>query len=448
MTKFSKIKFYNTLSRRKEVFRPIKKGFVGIYTCGPTVYSFAHIGNLRSYIFADILKRVFLYNKYKVKQVMNMTDVDDKTIKGSQRENMSLNELTTKYEKIFLNDLDKLNIIQPNIISRATEHIKNMVELIKILLKNGYAYKSDDGIYFSVSKFKDYGKLAKLGKTKIGKERIKNDEYDKENIQDFALWKFWTEEDGSVFWDTKIGKGRPGWHIECSAMSMKYLGKHFDIHTGGTDLIFPHHTNEIAQSEAATNKKFVNYWIHCGFLTFKGKKVSKSKGGLYTAIELQEKGFNPLSFRYLTFITHYRDSLNFSLESLQSAQDAYNRLKNIISELKNDKRINRKYLNQFNLAVNNDLDTPRALSILWKLIRDKKALGKVHTIKEMDKIFGLDLLEKEKVEISSDLKNLIKERENARKEKNWQKSDQLRDKIKSLGYLIEDTPEGQKIKKI
>lgn len=445
------IKLYNTLTRKKEIFKPIKKGRVGIYTCGPTVYSFAHIGNLRSYIFADILKRVFLYNGYIVKHLMNMTDVDDKTIKESKKENINLKELTKKYEKIFLNDLNKLNIIQPNIISRATEHIKEMTELIKILLKKGYAYKSDDGIYFSVSKFKNYGKLARLEKTKIGKERIKNDEYDKKNIQDFALWKFWTEEDGNVFWNTEIGKGRPGWHIECSAMSMKYLGNTFDVHTGGVDLIFPHHTNEIAQSEVATGKKFVNYWIHGEFLNFKGKKISKSTGGLYTISELEKQGFNPLVFRYLTFITHYRDPLNFSLESLRSAQDSYNRLKDIIWENK-DKKIKKEYLRELQKAINDDLNMPKALSILWKMARDKKPARNASKLSclagEMDKIFGLDLLKKETLDISKNVQKLIEEREIARKNKNWQKSDELRDKIKSLGYTIEDTSKGPKVKKI
>jgi cysteinyl-tRNA synthetase len=278
---------------------------------------------------------------------------------------------------------------------------------------------------------------------------------EKKNITDFALWKFspLMDSTGALLpkrqqeWESPWGIGFPGWHLECSAMSMKYLGEHFDIHTGGVDHISIHHTNEIAQSESATGKKFVNYWIHGEFLTFKGEKVSKSTGGLYTVSELQEKGFDPLSFRYLTFITHYRDPLNFSLESLQSAQEAYVRLKNIIAEIKNDKRINRKYLNKFNLAINNNLDMPMALSVLWGMIRDKKTLGKVNTIKEMDKVLGLNLLKKEKIKTPESIQKLIKEREGARKEKNWQKSDELRDKIKSLGYIVEDTPEGQKIKK-
>ena len=441
------IKLYNTLTRKKDIFKPIINGHIGIYTCGPTVYSYAHIGNLRTYIFNDILKRVFLYNGYKIKHVMNMTDVDDKTIKGSKKENIRLKELTSKYEKIFLEDLDDLNIIKPNIISRATEHINEMIELIKVLLKKGYAYKADDGIYFSVSKFKDYGKLAKLEKAKIGKSRIKNDEYDKESIQDFALWKFWTEGDGDVFWDTDIGKGRPGWHIECSAMSMKYLGNTFDIHTGAIDLMFPHHTNEIAQSEAATGKKFVNYWVHGGFLTMKDGKMSKSLGNVYRLNNLKEKGYSPLDYRYLTLTTHYRSPLIFSFDNLDNAKNSLQRLKNIIGETKDDGKKDEKYLKEFENAINDDLDMPNALAILWKLLRDEKAQGKIKTIEKMDKVFGLDLLLKEKFEIPSEVQKLVDEREDARRKKDFKKSDELRDKIKNLGYKIDDTKDGVKVSK-
>lgn len=446
------LKLYNTLTRKKEEFKPIVKGHVGIYTCGPTVYSYAHIGNLRTYIFNDILKRVLLYEGYKIKHLMNMTDVDDKTIKSSKKENISLKELTRKYEKIFLEDLDELNIIKPNITPRATEHIEEMVELIKILLKKSYAYKAEDGIYFSVSKFKDYRKLANLEKTEAGKARIKNDEYDKENIQDFALWKFWTNEDGDVFWETEIGKGRPGWHIECSAMSMKYLGETFDIHTGAIDLKFPHHTNEIAQSEAATGKRFVNYWVHGGFLTMKEGKMSKSLGNVYRLKDLKEKGYSPLDYRYLTLTSHYRSPLNFSFENLDSAKNSLQRLKRIIGSLsednENSKIANEKYLKEFEKAINNDLDMPTALAVLWKLVRDEKEEGKINTIKQMDKVFGLDLLLKEKVEIPTEVQKLVSEREKARKDKDFKKSDELRDKINKLGFNVADSKEGMKVSKL
>jgi cysteinyl-tRNA synthetase len=441
------IKLYNTLSRKKETFKPIKKGEVGIYSCGPTVYNYAHIGNLRTFITNDIIKRVFLFNNYKVKHVMNITDVDDKTIKGSVKENLSLKDFTRKYETIFLNDLKELNIILPETMPRATETIKEMVDIIKILLKKGYAYKAEDGIYFSVEKFKGYGKLANLKKVKSQKSRIKSDTYDKENIQDFALWKFYNEEDGNVFWETEIGKGRPGWHIECSAMSMKYLNIPFDIHTGAIDLIFPHHTNEIAQSECAYDKKFVNYWVHAGFLTMKEGKMSKSLGNVYTLSNLNEKKFSPLDYRYLTLTSHYRSALLFTWENLENAKNSYERLKNIISNVKQDNKTNKEYLAEFEKAINDDLDMPNALQILWKLVRDEKANGKLQTIKKMDEVFGLKLLEKEKQDIPKEIKELAKKREQARKEKNWKLSDELRNKINKAGYSIEDTSEGMKILK-
>src|SRR3989344_3802646 len=323
------LKLYNTLTRKKETFKPIKEGGVGIYSCGPTVYNYAHIGNLRFNIDVDLLKRAFLFNNYKVKHIMNITDVDDKTIKGSKKEKMSLKEFTRKYEKIFLNDLEKLNLIKPDIMPRATEHINEMVAMIKTLLEKGYAYKAEDGIYFSIEKFKDYGKLANLKNIRTKKSRIKNDEYDKENIQDFALWKFYSDEDGDVFWETEIGKGRPGWHIECSAMSQKYLGMPIDMHMGAIDLIFPHHTNEIAQSEATNGKKFVNYWVHPAFLTMKEGKMSKSIGNVYYLNDLIEKKYSPLSFRYLVIASHYKTSLLFDFDNLQNAQNSLERLRNI-----------------------------------------------------------------------------------------------------------------------
>lgn len=437
---------YNTLTRKKEEFKPLQKGKASMYSCGPTAYNYAHIGNLRTYVFNDILKRALEFSGYKVEHVMNVTDVDDKTIKASQKEKISLKELTRKYEKIFFDDLDKLNIIKPNHILRATESINDMVKLIKILMEKGYAYKTSDGIYFSISKFKDYGKLAQLEKIKKTKERIKGDEYDKENARDFALWKFYTKEDGDVFWNTEIGKGRPGWHIECSAMSMKILGKTIDIHIGATDLIFPHHTNEIAQSEAATGKQFVKYWLHGGFLTMKEGKMSKSLGNVLYLKDLLEKNFLPLHYRYLCMTTHYRSPLLFSMENLESAKNSYERLKNIISEIKNDNKTNKKYLDEFEKAINDDLDMPKSLSILWNLIRDEKAEGKINTIKKMDRVFGLDLMKKEKIDIPSEVKKLAEEREKARQNKDWKKSDELRNKIKKLGYIVEDSEEGYKLK--
>lgn len=440
------IKLYNTLSRKKENFKPIKPKQVSIYSCGPTVYWYAHVGNLRTYLFSDILKRVFLYNKFNVKHVMNITDVDDKTIKGSQREKTSLKKFTDKYEKIFFEDMKELNTIEP-LILKATDSIKEMVSIIKKLLQKGYAYKASDGIYFSISKFKNYGKLANLKNLKNSKERILNDEYGKENPQDFALWKFYSKDDGDVFWDTELGKGRPGWHIECSAMSMKLLGKHFDIHTGGSDLIFPHHTNEIAQSEASTGTKFVNYWLHGGFLNVENDKMSKSLGNILTLKELKEKGFSPLDYRYFCLTGHYRKPLNVSTKNLEAAKNSLQRLKNLISKLKDDKKTNKKYLLEFEKAINDDLNMPVALQILWNLVRDEKASGKIQTIKKMDEVFGLNLFEKEKISIPKEVLDIVKEREKARKNKDWKKADELREKINTLGYSLEDTTSGPIIKK-
>ena len=436
------LKLYNTLTRKKEVFKPINKDYVGIYSCGPTVYNYAHIGNLRTYLFNDFLKRSLIFLNYKPKQVMNITDVDDKTIKASNKAGISLKEFTRKYEKIFFDDLKELNIIKPDYVLRATESIKEMVELIKLLIKKSYAYKTSDGIYFSISKFKSYGKLAKLEKSNKNKERIANDEYDKENAQDFALWKFWTSEDGDNFWETEIGKGRPGWHIECSAMSMKILGNPFDIHTGAIDLIFPHHTNEIAQSECATGKQFVKYWLHGGFLSMKDEKMSKSLGNVLYLKDLEKKGFSPLDYRYMCLTTHYRAQLLFSLENLENAKNAYRRLKNICENLNDDGKINKKYLEEFKSTIEDDLNLPEALQVLWKLLRDEKADGKYRTLKEMDKILGLKLLEKEKINIPGEVKKLVDARESARKNKDWKLADELRNKINKLWYVVSDTEEG------
>ncbi|MBU3907196.1 MAG: cysteine--tRNA ligase [Nanoarchaeota archaeon] len=452
------LKIYNTLTRKKEVFKPIVKGKVGMYTCGPTVYWYQHIGNLRSYIFADILRKVLLYNNYKVKQVMNVTDVghltsdadegEDKMEKAAKKEGKNAQEIANYYLKLFREDFKKLNISEPDVWCKATEHIKEQIELIKKLEKKGFTYKTKDGIYFDTSKLKDYGKLARLKKEGLqAGKRI--DLGEKKNITDFALWKF-SEKPGvrQQEWNSPWGVGFPGWHIECSAMSMKYLGENFDIHTGGEDHISVHHTNEIAQSEAATGKKFVNYWLHGAFLMFKGEKVSKSKGGLYTISELEEKGFEPLEYRYFVLTAHYGKPLNFSLGNLEASKNAYQRLKNIISEIKDDKKINKDYLEQFEEAIDNNLDMPNALQVLWKLVRDEKASGKYQTIKEMDKVFGLKLLEKEEISVPDEIKKLVAEREKARKNKEWKLADELREKINRKGYSVDDADEGARVGKV
>ena len=451
------IKLYNTLTRKKEIFKPIKKNQVSIYSCGPTVYSYQHIGNLRSYIFPDILKRILIYNKYKVKHLINVTDVghltsdadegEDKIEKAAMKEGKSAGEISDFYFNIFRDDLKKLNIILPEKFPKATEHIKEQIELIKILEKKGYTYKTHDGIYFNTGKFKNYGKLARINVKGLQEgKRIQIGE--KKSKTDFALWKFSGKNEKRLQeWNSPWGIGFPGWHIECSAMSMKYLGKHFDIHTGGQDHIQIHHTNEIAQSEAATGKKFVNYWMHGAFLTYHGEKISKSKGGLYTIFELQERGFQPLSFRYLCLTTHYRKPLEFSLEKLKFAENSIERLKKVISELKDYKKINKKYLAEFEKAISEDLNIPNALQTIWNLLRDENAEGKFQTVKKMDSVLGLDLFENFGFQSPEKIISLAKERQKFREEKNWKKSDEIRKKINELGYIIEDNESGFLLKK-
>jgi len=448
------LKLYNTLTRKKEIFKPLKKGKnkeVGMYICGLTVYDYGHIGNFRAFVFSDLLRRYLEYKDYKVKKIVNITDVDDKTIKKSIDKGKSLKEFTGRYEKAFFEDEKKVNIKPAFFYPRATEHIKEMTELIDKLLKKRIAYKASDGIYFNIKKFKNYGKLSgfKIEKLKTGASgRVLKDEYDKENVKDFALWKFYDNEDGNVFWNTKFGKGRPGWHIECSAMSTKYLGKSFDIHTGGVDLIFPHHENEIAQSQGAFNKKFVNFWIHNEWLLADGKKMSKSLGNYYTLRDIIQQGYNPLALRYFYLTGNYRSQLDFTLDNLKNSQNSLKRLKNIISEIKNDNKINFVYLEDFELAMDDDLDTVKALQVLWSLVRDEKAHGKLAVIKKIDSVFGLQLLEKEEIEIPDEVLKLVEKREELRKMKNFGEADELRNKIRKLGFRIDDTKKGSKVSRI
>lgn len=447
---------YNTLTRKKQLFKPVKKGQVGLYSCGPTAYDYAHLGNLRTYIFTDILKRVLVYNGYNVKHVMNITDVDDKTINRSREEGIRLQDLTEKYEKIFFNDLNKLNISRADIIPHATQHIPEMVILIKKLLEKGYAYKAEDGIYFSVSKLRSYGKLAQLKLGMQQKSRIDNDTYDKEQARDFALWKFYNEKDGNVYWETEIGKGRPGWHIECSAMSMKYLGETFDMHSGAIDLVFPHHTNEIAQSEAATGKKFVNYWLHAGFLVMPEGKMSKSLGNIVILKGLEEKGYDPLAYRYFCITAHYRSEIIFSDENINAAQNAYHGLKNKVQEIKRNLEITgidmekvKEYKREFIKIINDDLDMPKALSLLHNMLKSNlKNSEKYALILDFDNVFGLQMDKEEKIEVPEEISELVQQRETARKLKQWQLADELREKIKAKGYSVDDTDRGPIVKKL
>jgi len=454
------LKLYNTLTRKKEEFKPIKKDSVGLYSCGPTVYWYQHIGNLRTYIFVDVLKRVLMYDGFKVKHVMNITDVghltsdadigEDKMVKALKREGLPLTKeamlkLAKKYTNIFKADLKKLNIKEPDIWAKATEHIKDMIKLVKKIEKNGYAYKTRVGLIFDTSKFKKYAELGRLKLEELKKGARVKAEPERRNVSDFALW-ITNQPKHLMQWQSPWGRGFPGWHLECSAMSMKYLGDTIDIHTGGEEHIPVHHTNEIAQSEAATGKKFVNYWLHARWLLFKGEKMAKSKGEIYTLSELEKKMYKALDYRYFCFTAHYRTQLEFSYKSLNAAKNAYERLKNLIADIKDDKKINKKYLVEFEKAINDDLDMPKALSILWKLVRDRKAEGKLRTIKKMDKVFALDLLKKDKIKIPDKIKKLVEEREKARKKRNFKKADKIREQIKKEGYVVEDTDKGPRIK--
>ncbi len=422
-----------------------------MYTCGLTVYDYGHIGNYLALVNSDILRRYLEFKEYRVQKIVNITDVDDKTIRRSIKEGKSLKEFTQLYEKAFFEDEKKLNIKKATHYPRATDHIKEMVALIETLLKKGIAYTTESGIYFNIRKFKDYGILSgvRLEKLQDGaSSRVVKDEYEKENAADFALWKFYTPDDGGVFWETTLGKGRPGWHIECSAMSSKYLGQPFDIHTGGIDLVFPHHENEIAQSEGAAGKKFANYWIHNEFLMVNGKKMSKSLGNFYTVRDIFNLAIDPLALRYFYITGHYRTQLNFTLDNLTNALHSLQRLKNILSACKDDKKINRKYLKKFEDAMDDDLNTPKALEIVWEFLRDEKTYGKIQTMKKIDSVLGLDLLKKEKNNVPPAVMKLVNEREKARREKDWTLADALREKIKGEGFSVDDTDDGVTVRKI
>jgi cysteinyl-tRNA synthetase len=451
------IKIYNTLSSQKEEFKPIIDGNVGIYSCGPTVYDNAHIGNLRSFLLSDIIRRVFEYNKFNVNQVMNITDIDDKTINRSKEKGISLNDLTRHYEAVFLGDLHSLNILSPKNVLRATDHIEDMINMISVLLENNIAYQSKDGIYFSIASSPNYGELAKLNfaptdSSKL-KERISNDEYEKENPRDFVLWKFATPEDNGNTWPAPFGEGRPGWHIECSAMSTRALGPTIDIHTGGTDLIFPHHTNEIAQSEASTGKHFVNYWVHGAFMNINDNKMSKSKGNFMKLSDVVDNNISPLAFRYWLLTSHYRTQVNFTIEALQAAQNAYIRLIETFVRLQEVKHEHihaaanpRNYKQEFLERINDDFNMPEAIALTWELIKDHgiESKEKVDLLLTFDQVLGLGLngIIDIKQEIPPEITALAEIRDEARKNKEWDKADALRKEIEERGYEIKDNNQG------
>jgi len=456
------LKLYNTLTRKKEALKPIKKKQVGFYACGPTIYDYAHIGNLRTYIFNDIVKRVLEYNKYNVKHVMNITDVghltsdadtgEDKLEKGAKREKKTVWDIADTYTKHFKKDLKNLNILPPDIWIKATDTIKEQIDLIKKLEKKGFTYTIDDGVYFDTSKAKDYGQLwgnkkpvelkegARIGKVK-----------GKKLPTDFALWKL-TQKGvkRQMEWDSPWGRGFPGWHTECVVMGIKELGIPFDIHTGGIDHISVHHTNEIAQAQAVYNKKLSNVWMHGEFLVMK-EKMSKSKGNFIILDTLIEKKINPLAYRYLCLTAHYRSKLTFSWKSLEGAQNALKNLYQKITALEdNNGKPNEEYGKKFSELINNDLDMPKAIALMWKMIDDKKLSGKQKRklLLDFDKVFGLGLGKIKKQKIPKNILELANTREQHRKNKEWKKSDEIRSKIEKAGYEIEDTEQGAKIIKI
>ena len=467
-----KLTFYNTLTRKKEEFHSIDENRVRMYSCGPTVYSYAHIGNFRTYIFMDTLRRVLKYNGYELKHVMNITDVghlesdadegEDKMEKAARKEKKDPYEIANFYTEIFLKDMEKLNIDKPEIITKATENISQMIEYVKEIIKNGYAYETSKGIYFDISKLDKYPVLSnrKLD-DQIAGARVDVDP-EKKNPYDFALW-IKAPENHIMKWESPWGLSYPGWHLECSTMGRRFLGEEFDIHTGGVDHIPTHHENEIAQSKGATGKIPAHVWMHCEYLQVDGGKMSKSLGNTYTISQLQEKGISPLAFKLFCFTAHYRNKLNFTFEGAYGAQKALERLYD--SYIKNangvddvDEEIIKEYEERFLAYINDDMNMPGAMSVVWEIARNaKKSIKFADLLLKFDKVLGLDmknaenyLLEfkhEESEELPEEIKALVEERKQARAEKNWAKSDEIRDRIISLGYRIKDTKDGIIVKK-
>ncbi len=475
------LRFYNSLTRLKEDFQPIREGEVRMYTCGPTVHDYAHIGNFRAYVFEDLLRRTLKTFGYRVIQVMNITDVDDKTIRKSRENGLSLQEYTQKYKEAFFEDLDALRIERAEHYPCATDHIPEMVDLIQRLIEKGYTYESEGSIYFRISSFPDYGKLSNIKADElISGLRVDADEYEKEDVRDFALWKAWTPEDGDVYWETPLGKGRPGWHIECSAMSTKYLGTHFDIHTGGVDNKFPHHENEIAQSVCGYGDKFVNLWMHCAHLVVNGEKMSKSLGNFFTLKDLTAAGISPRAVRYFLLSGHYRQPLNLiynaetgSFESFAAAEAALNRIDECRARLADiagntdagdsvrpelEELLDRA-AEGFRNALANDLDISGALGSFFSLIKDANRLmdrGELSPadaravdlrLKEWDQVLSIVEPEAKPDVDAARIEALIEERNAARRAKNFAKADEIRDQLAAEGIILQDTPEGTRWRK-
>jgi cysteinyl-tRNA synthetase len=456
------IRFFNTLSGREEEFRPLRPGKVGLYTCGPTVYDFAHIGNFRSYVFEDLLKRFLTFSGFDVFHVMNITDVDDKTIQGAAARGVSLDEFTRPYIDAFFQDIKTLNILPADVYPRATEHIPEMVGLIRRLVEGGFAYGKDGSIYFSIAKFPAYGRLSKVDLTGLHPgQRGDTDEYEKDSVHDFALWK--KSKEGEPSWETELGPGRPGWHIECSAMSSKYLGQPFDIHCGGVDNIFPHHENEIAQSEAAHGKPFVRTWLHCHHLIRDGEKMSKSKGNFLTLRDLLSKGVAPLDLRFLLLGTHYRKTLNFTQDGLDQARAARRRLQDFHFELgrmslppgstPEAAGAAEEARRRFREGLSDDLNVSTALTALFELVRKTNLMASAgglragdasavrSAVEELDGVLGFLEVREEEI-LPERLRKMIEDRENARRARDFSLADRLRDELLREGVQLEDTKDG------
>ena len=472
-----KLRFFNTLSRQLQDFQPITPGCAKMYTCGPTVYNFAHIGNFRAYSFEDLLRRTLEYAGLQVTQVMNLTDVDDKTIRDSRAASLPLRTFTEKYKKAFFDDLKTLNIESAEVYPAATDHIPEMIQMIEKLFEKGIAYQSADGcVYFSIDKFPEYGKLARIDRdNQRSGVRIKNDEYAKDSVADFALWKARDEADGDVWWESPWGQGRPGWHIECSAMSMKYLGDSFDIHTGGIDNMFPHHEDEIAQSEGVTGKKWVNYWLHCDHLMVDGDKMSKSLGNFYTLRDLISRGYTGREIRWVLIGTHYRKKLNFTFGAVDQARELLNKVDELVVRLQKAAGTGDADIagfiagckQSFENGIFDDLNISGAVAALYELMKGanrrldqnllsaEDAMRVLDCLKDFDRIFGCFDVDGAAArcavqeDFPAEVQALAEQRAAARKAKDWAESDRLRDAIKALGYIVEDAPGGVwKLKKI
>ncbi|GMV95102.1 MAG: cysteine--tRNA ligase [Candidatus Hydrogenedentota bacterium] len=462
------IRFFNTLSRAKEPFEPMEPGKVRMYTCGPTVYNYAHIGNLRTFLFEDLLRRHLKYRGFDVYHVMNLTDVEDKIIRACKETGEPLKSLTAKYVDAFFEDLDALGVERAEEYPAATDHIPEMVELIKTLRDRGHTYEMDGSIYFKLSTFPQYGALSHfdMDQLKSGASgRVDSDEYATEDARDFALWKAYDEDDGAVFWETELGKGRPGWHIECSCMSMKYLGESFDIHCGGIDNMFPHHENEIAQSEAATGKQFVRYWLHSAHLFVENRKMSKSLGNIYTLRDLVAMGHDPLAIRWTLISTHYKQPSNFTFEGLEAAKVSLNRIRDFRIRLEGIRGEGSDLSEAietceraFGDALDDDLNISGAIAAVFEFIREanrlmdkddlsqegaKKTLAMLDRLNAVTGLFSPPLVD----EVPQSILDLVQERQDARRAKDFARADAIRDQLMAEGWVLEDTADGPRVKR-